>query len=328
MTVTARSWCTGYGGLDRAVKTIFPELKTLSVSDIKPASMHLLKHRYPSIPNLGDMRWPCAADHGSADVMIGSWPCQSWSKAGTKLGAKGPKDLWPEFVKVLVATRPKIFFGENVSRIVQCGEVKNVVADLEVLGYTVEWLVCTASDVGLCHGRERVFLMAVHTDGWDFLEPQLDVPTQYSRITKRLVPLLPTPTARDFKEGTNFVPKIHKSLLPHCIKGYSLNKGQWGKFEQAVLQHAAVIGRDAPPTVESLHVGNSYRGEALSPGFVEWMQGLPKGWVTGLPPGETRGVYSRNAQLNLLGDGVVPLQAEFAFKNIINSMINVKEKVA
>jgi DNA (cytosine-5)-methyltransferase 1 len=41
----------------------------------------------------------------------------------------------------------------------------------------------------------------------------------------------------------------------------------------------------------------------LNPRFVEWMQGLPAGHVTGVPD------LSRNEQLRALGNGVVPQQA-------------------
>ena len=44
----------------------------------------------------------------------------------------------------------------------------------------------------------------------------------------------------------------------------------------------------------------------LSPLFVEWMQGLPEGHVTGVPG------LSRPQMLKILGNGVVPQQAAMA----------------
>lgn len=44
-------------------------------------------------------------------------------------------------------------------------------------------------------------------------------------------------------------------------------------------------------------------GPRLSPRFVEWMMGLPPGWVTDVPG------LSRSAMLKALGNGVVPQQA-------------------
>jgi DNA (cytosine-5)-methyltransferase 1 len=46
----------------------------------------------------------------------------------------------------------------------------------------------------------------------------------------------------------------------------------------------------------------------LSARFAEWMMGLPDGWVTQVP-GLTRG-----AQLKLIGNGVLPLQAAMAIQ--------------
>lgn len=48
--------------------------------------------------------------------------------------------------------------------------------------------------------------------------------------------------------------------------------------------------------------------------FVEWMQMLPKGWVT-----EVAGL-SRPQQLKLLGNGVVPPQGEYALRLLIEGM--------
>ena len=44
----------------------------------------------------------------------------------------------------------------------------------------------------------------------------------------------------------------------------------------------------------------------LSSRFVEWMMGLPDGWVTGVG-------LSRSQELKMLGNGVVPQQAAAAY---------------
>ncbi|MGH8570993.1 MAG: hypothetical protein ACREX8_00250 [Gammaproteobacteria bacterium] len=63
------------------------------------------------------------------------------------------------------------------------------------------------------------------------------------------------------------------------------------------------------PRVGSLFTG--YGGLDLSPRFVEWMMGLPPGHVTGVAG------ISRNDQLRLLGNGVVPQQAEAAVAHLL-----------
>ena len=57
----------------------------------------------------------------------------------------------------------------------------------------------------------------------------------------------------------------------------------------------------AHPTTNGLPKGR------LNPRFVEWMMGLPAGWVTDLD-------LSRTQQLKMLGNGVVPQQAALAIR--------------
>lgn len=52
-------------------------------------------------------------------------------------------------------------------------------------------------------------------------------------------------------------------------------------------------------------------GQKLSPLFVEWMMGLPAGHVTAVPG------LTQNEQLKILGNGVVPQQAEAAIRYLL-----------
>jgi DNA (cytosine-5)-methyltransferase 1 len=49
----------------------------------------------------------------------------------------------------------------------------------------------------------------------------------------------------------------------------------------------------------------------LNPQFVEYMMGLPQGWVTDMN-------LSRTQQLKMLGNGVVPQQAYYALQQLLN----------
>lgn len=75
----------------------------------------------------------------------------------------------------------------------------------------------------------------------------------------------------------------------------------WGDYTPAVRRWEQVLGRRAPfPTQPGTH-----GRPVLAPAFVEWLQGLEPGWVTGLP-------LPRTALLRALGNGVVPQQAAHA----------------
>ena len=81
----------------------------------------------------------------------------------------------------------------------------------------------------------------------------------------------------------------------------------WGKYDPAIRRWEAVLERPAPdPTVFDEKTSKL----RLNPVFVEWMMGLPTGWVTGYG-------LSRAKELKMLGNGVVPQQAREAINGLI-----------
>ena len=87
------------------------------------------------------------------------------------------------------------------------------------------------------------------------------------------------------------------------IRGHHGATTDWGRYAPAIRRWESVLGRPAPaPTVP----GANGRPR-LSPYLVEWMMGLEPGHVTGhgLKPA---------ACLKMLGNGVVPQQAELALR--------------
>lgn len=83
----------------------------------------------------------------------------------------------------------------------------------------------------------------------------------------------------------------------------------WGDYEPAIRRWESITSRLAPaPTLADGKNGQ----HRLSAPFVEWMMGLPEGWVTSPQIGLTR-----NQQLRALGNGVVPQQAALALRELL-----------
>jgi DNA (cytosine-5)-methyltransferase 1 len=83
----------------------------------------------------------------------------------------------------------------------------------------------------------------------------------------------------------------------------------WGDYEPAIRRWETMTARVAPaPTLPDGKNGN----HRLNARFVEWMMGLPDGWVTSREIGLTR-----NEQLKALGNGVVPQQAAMAMRTLL-----------
>ena len=126
--------------------------------------------------------------------------------------------------------------------------------------------------------------------------------------------LLPTPLTTDASIGpvpTDVTtPLAGGSSPPNGGRGEGCGYGcsAWGTYAPAVHRWEIHLGRLAPSPTEPSGKNGTHR---LSERAVEFMMGLPDGWVTDVP-----GV-TRNEALKALGNGVVPAQAAEAVRWVL-----------
>ena len=80
----------GYGGLGMAVKDVWPEAEVAWVSEFDKGPSKVLAHRFPDVPNLGDITKIDWTQVPPVDVITGGSPCQDLSHAG----APSRHDRW------------------------------------------------------------------------------------------------------------------------------------------------------------------------------------------------------------------------------------------
>lgn len=100
-----------------------------------------------------------------ADIIVGGFPCQDISNAGTThpgglSGLEGTRSgLWREFARVILLAQPRWVVVENVGALAVRG-LGDVLGDLADLGYDAEWAVLSASALGAAHLRKRLYIVA------------------------------------------------------------------------------------------------------------------------------------------------------------------------
>jgi len=325
------SLASGVGGIELGLAQATSErVDVVAVADPDPDASKVLAHRYPTVPNLGDIT---ACDFNAldahVDVITAGYPCQPFSHAGKRLAEKDPRHIWPSIFTAIRTLQPGYVVLENVIGHVKLG-LNQVVNDLESAGYDVAWQVFAASDTGMPHRRKRVFVLARMPHlAHPFLAPSAPTPAVLSETDE----LLPTPTPFtlhnrenpdewqkrwvDVKERTGT-----RHGLPLSVALRSLHEGapirQQDKsgprgtidpYQIALTHWQGVFGQPLPLPLVTPNPKRA--GDTLvNPAVAEWVMSFPGGFVSKVPD-----ITIKN-QLKLLGNAVAPHQARHAITTL------------
>lgn len=101
---------------------------------------------------------------GQIDVLSSSDPCQPHSVAGLGAGQEDDRFLWPENFRAVREIQPPYVVNENVDGTIANGVLDLKIDNLEGEGYACQAYCIPAEAVGALHQRERVWLIAYHSD--------------------------------------------------------------------------------------------------------------------------------------------------------------------
>ena len=180
--------CAGVGGLERGIESIIPSATTVCYveGETYPASVLASKMEagllskapiWSNVRTFDGEPW-----RGKVSFISGGFPCQPYSKAGKQLADKDPRDLWPDFARIIGEVRPHFIFLENVPNVVKWA-LPTVLKDLSKMGYDAAWCVVAASEVGAPHKRSRWFLFA-HSQ--ELADPNSESYSQPRRTGRKL----------------------------------------------------------------------------------------------------------------------------------------------
>lgn len=160
-------------------------------SEIEPFPCAVLKHRFPEVPNLGDMtkikvetienetgklqrfKNESGADvvvPGGVDLLVGGTPCQGFSVAGKRDGLNDPRSaLCLAYCELLETMRPRWFVWENVPGVFSANrgdDFRAFLRKIDEIGYSCAWRVLDAQYVrvdgfprAIPQRRRRVFVV-------------------------------------------------------------------------------------------------------------------------------------------------------------------------
>lgn len=162
------SLCSGIEAASAAWEVI--GWKPIAFSEIEPFPCSLLAHRFPDVPNVGDMTQIDGRKYrGTVDLMVGGTPCQGFSIAGKRGGLSDVRSgLAMHFVRLVSEIKPRWFLWENVPGAFSTAAGRDFgtfVRALDGVGYHLAWRVLDAQFFGVPQRRRRIFLVG-HSGDW------------------------------------------------------------------------------------------------------------------------------------------------------------------
>jgi DNA (cytosine-5)-methyltransferase 1 len=142
----------------------------VAFSEIEKFPSKVLAHRFPNVPNLGDMtrykEWDI--ERGSVDLIVGGTPCQAFSVAGLRKGLDDPRgNLALTFIAMVDHFKPEWVIWENVPGVLSSSggrDFGSFLGALGNIGYGFAYRVLDAQYFGVPQRRRRVFVVA-HSSG-------------------------------------------------------------------------------------------------------------------------------------------------------------------
>ena len=296
-TVNTLSLCSGYGGLELGINLATQgRNKTVAYVEWEAYAQATLVARmeestldkapiWDDLTTFDGKPW-----RGKVDIITSGFPCQPWSVAGRQKGTEDDRWIWEDIFRIVCEVRPSYVFLENVSGLVN-GGLEHVLGSLAQVGFDAEWCSIKASDVGAAHQRERVFILA-YTDGfgWDGRNNGDERRSKRTAQTERSCCELEDSYSERLERGFTQGQDTKTALPSNQLDGVSYdfppgpNSELWG----------GLLGErpEVKPYVCRIHDGDLT--ELVSP--------------------------YRTDRLRLLGNGVVPQQAAFAFALLLNNL--------
>jgi len=282
----------GIGGFSYAAHNLVGGYTTTQFVEIDPYCQSVLRKNFPNIPIHDDIK-TFKGKPKQFDVLTAGFPCQDLSVAGKQRGiGEGTRSgLFYEIIRLLGEIQPEFVLFENVRNLLSHENgttFQEVLFQIAKAGYDAEWSLISARDMGACHLRQRLWILAYPTG-------------KYKNRTESSIQ-----TGRDATVGFS--------------TANSNKQGLEGRILQ-VNQELQEVGSSAQEDTSSTSNSNSQRTQSLTSGqttpiwtdaflFSQKKRTLEPDWRRYVSEPTLRrgddGLSGRVARLKALGNSIVP----------------------
>jgi DNA (cytosine-5)-methyltransferase 1 len=268
--LTYGSLFSGIGGFDLGLERA--KWEPAFQVEIDPKCNEILKRYWSRVPQFTDVQ-EVGKDvlPGPIDLLVGGFPCQDLSLAGSRQGLDGQRSgLFFEFMRIAAELTPRWLLIENVPGLLSSNggrDMGTILGHMGKLGYGFAYRVLDAQYFGVPQQRRRVFIVGHLGTPWSASGQVLFEPEGVSRgfeksgkSRKRDSRTFDKPVDSDSEPGARHYPT---HTVSPCLQERG-GKGPDSDMTQAyVVENADLIRR-------------------LTPLENERLQGFPDEWTSGM----------------------------------------------
>lgn len=141
--INGKAECVGYSEIDKYAIQIYQK--------------HFNHKNYGDITKINEKELP------DFDLLVGGFPCQSFSIAGKRRGFQDTRGtLFFDIARILSSKKPRLLLLENVKGLLSHDSgatFQTIIATLTELGYDLQWQVLNSKNHRVPQNRERIFIV-------------------------------------------------------------------------------------------------------------------------------------------------------------------------
>ncbi len=280
-------------------------LTCIGYSEIDPYAIQIYERHFTH-KNYGDITKINAKELPDFDLLVGGFPCQSFSIAGKRAGFADTRGtMFFEIARIIREKQPRLLLLENVKGLLshdQGATFYTIISTLDELRYDLGWQVLNSKNFGVPQNRERVFIVG-HLRGTP--RPQVfplqsqsekadgiqqEKQTQRQRVQSKISP--EERSDERLEKRRRLCGRPHSGVAQMNHPKHSNNRvyGASGISPTLNTMQGGMRQPFIAPTVIAEHhnttdvhfVGEPPKIRRLTPTECERLQGFPDGWTKGV----------------------------------------------
>ena len=227
---------------------------TLDFVEIDPYCQQILRKNFPNVPIHDDITtFDTSFRFGEYDLITAGFPCQDLSSAGKQavLGAGTRSGLFYRVMQIARQVRPKFILLENVANTISHNKgqtFQQILLEIAKSGYNAEWGIVSARDVGGCHLRKRIWIIAYANDPRYYRTSKCQADSKWTETIAERYKSQPQPTGQAHPVANTTSVRV---------------EGHWGQGQQEQLALAETGLLDWSDT--GIRLGSDWRTYASQP---------------------------------------------------------------